>query len=865
MKNLSLNQLRSSFLDFFESKEHLILESASLIPNNDKSLLLINSGMAPMKKFFTGEVNPPKKRIVTVQKCIRTPDIESVGKSSRHGTFFEMLGNFSFGDYFKKEAVDFAFEYLTKIIELPLEKLYFTVYKDDDETFNLWKEHGISENHIYRFGKEDNFWEHGEGPCGPCTEIFYDRGENFGCHNKDCSPGCDCDRYVEIWNLVFSEFESDGKGHYTPLKQKNIDTGMGLERLACVVQEKDNLFEIDANKKILNQICKLANVEYKKDEKTDISVRIITDHLKSSIFMLSDGIMPSNEGRGYVLRRIIRRACKNIYFLDLKLQELVNLSDTVIEEFQNAYPLLCSKKGLIKNVLLAETNNFEKTLTVGLDILDNMIDETKTDEFSYENAFKLSDTYGFPFDLTKDILSEKGMYVDEENYNKLVMNQRESAREDRLKKEKSAWKNAETEFNKLPETEFLGYDNLVCDSKIIFFKEEEKNEYSVVLDKTVFYPEGGGQTGDSGKLISDNFEFDVFDTQKTQNGIIIHKGKLLKGNLSENLDVHAEVNIENRRAKTANHTAAHMLLAALRETLGLHIEQAGSYVDDKILRFDFVHFNPMSFEELKKVENRVNEVVFSALDVNKMVLDIDEAKKLGAVGKFEDKYSQRVRCVKISDYSFELCGGTHIDNTAQVGIFKILSEVSVSAGVRRITAVTSRNAYNLLLQKEELLSEISEKLKIKSETEIIQKLDGVIKEVEKLNDRINELESEKSEELAKKLEEQIKEVGKFQLIVSEMPDLSGGELKNISNSLVSENENLIVILASVSNGKLTFACSCGKKAIENKAHAGKIVKQISSIAGGSGGGKPDSAMAGGKDISKLKDALNESENVLLQL
>ena len=864
MQKLTLNELRSSFLEFFEGKSHLKLESASLIPNHDKSLLLINSGMAPMKKFFTGEVKPPSKRIVTIQKCIRTPDIESVGKSSRHGTFFEMLGNFSFGDYFKVQAVDWAFEYLTKVIQIPVEKLYFTVYKDDDETLSLWKEHGVSESHIIKNDKEDNFWEHGEGPCGPCTEIFYDRGESFGCESETCAPGCDCDRYVEIWNLVFSEFESDGKGKYTPLIQKNIDTGMGLERLACVVQQKDNLFEIDSNYKIVSEICRACNIKYKEDNTKDISIRIITDHIKSATFMLADGIMPSNEGRGYVLRRIIRRACKNEHFLGLELNSLVKFSDIVITEFKSAYPELESKKELIKNVLTSETNNFEKTLTTGLEILDEMIEKSDSSEFSFKDAFKLSDTYGFPFDLTKDILEERQMTVDEEKFHKLENEQKMVSRADRLKKDNTAWKNENNSFSGLPETEFLGYDALSCESKIIHF-ESSNDEIDLVLDKTVFYPEGGGQTGDIGKIVGNDFEFEVFDTQKNPNGIIIHKGKLKTGELSKDLNVTAIVDNESRRAKTANHTAVHLLLASLKKYLGEHVSQAGSYVDDKILRFDFVHFNALTPDELKKVETEVNDFIFKSVDVSKFILDLEEAKKSGAVGKFEDKYSDRVRCVKISDFSFELCGGTHVENTSQIGMFKIISESSVSAGVRRITAVTSKNFYDLFISEENLLNTISEKLKIKSESEIIQKIDGLIRENQNLNSQIEKIQAEKSNSIADKLKENAKSVGEFDLIVSKVNGISGGDLRNISDSLVSDEENLVVVLAGIYNDKLTFSCSCGKNAIKNKAHAGNIVRQVATVTNGSGGGKPSSAMAGGKDLSKIDEALSIVDDILINL
>ncbi len=691
MEWTSLNDLREKYLSFFESKGHLRLPSYSLIPNNDKSLLLINSGMAPMKKFFTGEVTPPSNRVTTCQKCIRTPDIERVGKTARHGTYFEMLGNFSFGDYFKHEATKWAWEFCTDVLEIPADLLWVTIYENDDETFDIWtKEIGVDPSHIVRLGKEDNFWEHGQGPCGPCSEIYVDRGEKYGCGKPDCAPGCECDRYTEIWNNVFSQFNNDGNGNYTELAQKNIDTGMGLERLACIMQGVDNLFEVDTVQNIMKKISEIAGVNYHDDEKNDISLRVITDHIRSSVFMIGDGVIPSNNGRGYVLRRLIRRACRHGRLLGVNKPFLYKVVDTVIDENLTAYDYLDTKRELITKVMLAEEESFGKTIDSGLALLEEYIDKMEGMVFSGEDAFKLNDTYGFPLDLTKDILEERGITVDEDKFNALLENQKRTARAARKDSDTDAWKSENVKID-AQATEFVGYTDYECTAtvKAVVADGELKDmigadeEGIIVLDKTSFYAESGGQVGDSGVISTDNGTFLVADTAKNADAIFLHSGKVDRGVICVGDTVKASINAERRNMIMRNHTAAHLLQAALREVLGNHVEQAGQLVNEREVRFDFTHFNALTAKEISQVEMLVNNFILGANKVESLEMPIEEAKKMGAMMLFGEKYGDIVRVVKAGDFSTEFCGGTHVSNSGQIGLFKITGESSVAAGVRR--------------------------------------------------------------------------------------------------------------------------------------------------------------------------------------
>ena len=693
MEWTSLNDLREKYLSFFESKGHLRLPSFSLVPQGDNSLLLINSGMAPMKKYFTGEVTPPRTRVTTCQKCIRTPDIEQVGKTDRHGTFFEMLGNFSFGDYFKKEATAWAWEFCTKVLEMPEDKLYVTIYQDDDEAFEIWtKQNGVDPSHIVRLGKEDNFWEHGSGPCGPCSEIYFDRGEKYGCGSPDCGPGCECDRYVEFWNNVFSQFNNDGNGNYTELKQKNIDTGMGLERLACILQDVDNIFEVDTVQNIMKKISEISGAKYHEDPQKDVSLRVITDHVRSATFMIGDGVIPSNNGRGYVLRRLIRRACRHGRLLGVNEPFLYKVCDTVIHENHVAYPELADKAELIKKIILSEEESFGKTIDAGLAMLDEYISKLDGNVFSGEDAFKLNDTFGFPLDLTKDILEEKGITVDEDKFNALLAAQKATARAARKDAGADAWKGNSVKIN-ASATDFVGYTDFACDAKVLAIVNADGelvdmlgagDSGTLVLDKTPFYAQSGGQVGDSGviKNGADN-AFIVADTAKNADKIFLHRGEVTRGIISVGDTVQAEINAERRRSIMRNHTAAHLLQAALRQVLGTHVEQAGQLVDEREVRFDFTHFNAMTRDELLKVEHLVNAFIMGAHPVESMEMPIDEAKKLGAMMLFGEKYGNIVRVVKAGDFSTEFCGGTHVSNSGQIGLFHIVSEASVASGALR--------------------------------------------------------------------------------------------------------------------------------------------------------------------------------------
>lgn len=869
MEWTSLNDLREKYLSFFESKGHLRLQSFSLVPNNDKSLLLINSGMAPMKKYFTGEVTPPRNRVTTCQKCIRTPDIENVGKTARHGTFFEMLGNFSFGDYFKKEATAWAWEFCTEVLELPVDKLWVTIYEDDDEAYDIWtKQNGVSPDRIVRLGKEDNFWEHGQGPCGPCSEIHFDRGEKYGCGKPDCGPGCECDRYVEFWNNVFSQFDNDGNGNYSELAQKNIDTGMGLERLACIMQNVDNIFEVDTVQNIMKKISEISGVTYHDDEKKDVSLRVITDHIRSSTFMISDGVIPSNNGRGYVLRRLIRRACRHGRLLGVNEPFLYKVCDTVIAENERAYPELKDKAELIKKVILSEEESFGKTIDAGLALLDEYIAKTEGKVFSGEDAFKLNDTYGFPLDLTKDILEEKGFIVDEDKFNALLENQKRTARAARKDSDTDAWK-SETIKIDAKATDFVGYNEYDCTAQIVavISDGEQKDmlgageEGIIVLDKTSFYAESGGQVGDSGVISSDNGVFIVADTAKNADKIYLHSGKVERGVICVGDTVKASINAERRNMIKRNHTAAHLLQAALRQVLGNHVEQAGQLVNEKEVRFDFTHFNALSDDEILKVECLVNDFILRAETVESLEMPIEEAKKMGAMMLFGEKYGNIVRVVKAGDFSTEFCGGTHVSNSGQIGLFKIVSESSVAAGVRRITALTGTNLLTAFAANENLIKLSASVLKT-GINDVKEKIDSIVadnktkdKEIQALNAELTKLKS--ADALSKPID-----IDGLEVYVARLDGTTPDALRSMGDDIKSTNDNAVAVIAGVNGEKASIVAVCGKNAVAKGVKAGDVVREVAKLAGGGGGGRPDSAMAGAKDLSKLDSALSSAINII---
>ncbi len=869
MKWTSLNDLREKYLAFFESKDHLRLGSFSLVPNNDKSLLLINSGMAPMKKYFTGEVPPPKTRVTTCQKCIRTPDLERVGITARHGTFFEMLGNFSFGDYFKEEAIKWSWEFLTETLEIPAELLWPSVYEGDDEAYALWRDViGVPEERIVRMGKEDNFWEHGTGPCGPCSEIYFDRGEKYGCGSPDCKPGCDCDRYMEIWNNVFSQFNNMAAGTYTELEHKNIDTGMGLERLACVMQGVDNMFEVDSIRNILDKVCAISGKEYGKDHSTDVSIRAITDHARASTFMISDGIIPSNEGRGYVLRRIIRRAVRHGKLIGINRPFFMELCDVVINENKAGYPELEEKKELITKVITNEEASFNKTIDQGLTMLETLTKNGGV--LSGEDAFKLYDTYGFPVDLTKDILAEKGMTLDEEKFKECMNEQREKARNARKASDGESWKSDGVAFENIPATEFLGYTESTCAATVLDIVSEGEHVASVnegadaviVLDKTVCYAESGGQVGDTGVITFGDNIFTVTDTKKTADGIFTHSGQLAKGSLSVGDNVTVSIDNDRRSAIRRNHTAAHLLQAALRCVLGTHVEQAGQLVNEKAVRFDFTHFSGLTKEELSKVEAFVNNAILNGITVKNEEMAIADAKKLGAMALFGEKYGDVVRVVAAGDTSIELCGGTHVDNTAKIGLFHIVSESSVAAGVRRIEAVTGLGVMNVIYSKDSLIEEAAVNLKAANPLDIAKRANAVMNE---LKETKQELEKAESKLAGSKLDEILNfsfAIGEVRVATCLFEGLSPNELRKMTDTAKAENDNLVIALATQNDDKITFCIACGKNAVAKGAHAGNLVREVAKITGGNGGGKPDSAMAGGKDKSKINDALDSVKDLV---
>lgn len=863
MKWTSLNDLRESYLSFFESKGHLRLPSFPLIPHNDKSLLLINSGMAPMKKYFTGEEEPPRRRVTTCQKCIRTPDLDRVGHTARHGTFFEMLGNFSFGDYFKEQAIPWAWEFLTETLEIPADKLWPSIYENDEEAFRIWTEKvGVPAERITRLGKEDNFWEHGSGPCGPCSEIYFDRGEKYGCGKPDCRPGCDCDRYMEIWNNVFSQFNNDGKGNYTELAQKNIDTGMGLERLACVMQSVDNMFLVDTNRRILDKVCEIAGKTYGENKKDDISIRVCTDHIKSAMFMICDGVIPSNEGRGYVLRRIIRRACRHGKLLGINRPFLCELCEVAMGENRGAYPELTEKHDYILKVLSLEEQRFDATIDAGLSILSGIMDRCIADGktvISGEDAFKLYDTFGFPIDLTREIAAERGLDIDDARFTELMAEQRKRARDARGNI--SGWTDMTKDLlSTFPETEFVGYEHDEAEAKVIGIladnmsvEEITEGEFTLVLDRTPFYGESGGQVGDTGTISGADMTAAVNDTKKAD-GVYLHFCTLQNGVIRVGDTVRAAVNAERRNAIRRNHSALHLLQGALREVLGNHVEQAGSYVDEERGRFDFTHFAAMTPEELDRAEALVNACILRGIPVQTIETDIDEAKKMGAMMLFGEKYGKVVRVVKMGEVSAEFCGGTHVANTAMVGLFHIISETSVAAGVRRIECVTGMGVLAQLREKDTLIHAVAKELRVQNSADVAKKaaqlqseLSGSKREVEMLNAKL----------AAGQLQSLL--AGAFEVrgvrVLCTKIDMQPDAARALADQIKADHADTVAVLALPGADKVSLLAVAGKDAVAKGIHAGKLVGTVAAVMGGKGGGRPDSAMAGGKDADKLDEAL----------
>lgn len=874
MQKYGVNELRRMFLEFFESKEHLVMKSFSLVPRNDKSLLLINSGMAPLKPYFTGAEIPPRRRVTTCQKCIRTGDIENVGKTARHGTFFEMLGNFSFGDYFKHEAIAWSWEFLTEVVGLDPQRLYPSIYEEDEEAFEIWnKEIGIPAERIFRFGKADNFWEHGAGPCGPCSEIYYDRGEKYGCGSPDCTVGCECDRYMEIWNNVFTQFESDGEGNYTELVQKNIDTGMGLERLASVVQDVDSIFDVDTLCALRTKVCELAHTEYKKDAAKDVSIRLITDHIRSATFMISDGIMPTNEGRGYVLRRLIRRAARHGRLLGIEGKFLAALSAVVIEGSKDGYPELEEKKDFIFQVLTKEEEQFNKTIDQGLNILSEMEAAMKAEgktELSGEAAFKLYDTYGFPLDLTKEILEEKGCTIDEAGFKAAMDEQREKAR---IARSTTNYMGADAtvydEIDVNVTTEFVGYDSLTCTSKIIVLTTEdeitealtEDQRGTVFVEQTPFYATMGGQQGDRGVITLGDAEFKVEDTINLRGGKVGHVGILTKGMLKTGDVVTLQVCEKYRMNSCKNHSATHLLQKALKTVLGSHVEQKGSLVTPDRLRFDFAHFQSMTAEELAKVEEIVNKEIQAALPVVTEVMSVDEAKKAGAMALFGEKYGEEVRVVSMGDFSKELCGGTHVSNTGVITTFKIISESGIAAGVRRIEALTGDGVFAYYKEIEKKQAEIAAMLKT-SPAEIEEKIAHLQAEVKALHSENESLKAKMAQEAVGDVLNQVQDVKGVKLLAVSLTDVDMNGLRDLGDQLKEKLGEGVVVLASVAGGKVSLLAMVTEQAQKAGAHAGNLIKGMAAIVGGGGGGRPNMAQAGGKNPDKVPEALEAAANIL---
>ena len=875
MKAYGVNELRRMFLEFFEKKGHLKMNSFSLVPHNDNSLLIINSGMAPLKPYFTGQEIPPSTRVCTCQKCIRTGDIDNVGKTARHGTFFEMLGNFSFGDYFKEEAIPWAWEFLTETVGIPADRLYPSVYVDDNEAYEIWnKKMNISPERIFKFGKEDNFWEHGSGPCGPCTEIYFDRGEKYGCGKPTCTVGCDCDRYMEVWNVVFSQFNNDGKGHYTELEQKNIDTGMGLERLAVAVQDVDSIFDVDTLLALRNKVCEIAGKKYKENEKNDVSIRVITDHIRSATFMISDGIMPSNEGRGYVLRRIIRRADRHGKLLGIDGAFLVGLAKAVIAGSKDGYPELAEKQDFILSVIEQEEEKFEKTINQGLEILDGIqkdMEAKGVNTMSGEDAFKLYDTYGFPIDLTKEILEEKGMDIDEEAFKQAMKVQKDTARNARkttsyMGADATVYEQIDPAIN----SEFIGYDKTEAEGKIVALvsvSSEEDGEESavsealtdgmagaVITDVTPFYATKGGQVGDVGVITLGDSVFEVKETIPVAGSKIAHIGGVVKGMFKVGDKVVLKVDGENRMATCRNHSATHLLQKALREVLGTHVEQSGSYQDAGRTRFDFSHFKAMTPEEIKAVEKLVNDKIAESLPVDTKVMSIEDAKKSGAMALFGEKYGDEVRVVGMGEFSKEFCGGTHVKNTGMIGQFKIISESGVAAGIRRIEAITGHNVIKYYENLEHTIAEAAKMLKA-SPDKLVEKAKHLMEEMKALQSENESLKNKAAKEALGDVMDKVVEIGGVKVLSVEIPDTDGNELRNLGDELKNKLGEGLIFLASAKDGKVNLVAMATDGAVKAGVHAGNLIKAVAPIVGGGGGGRPNMAQAGGKLPDKIGQAV----------
>ncbi|HFL3269489.1 TPA: alanine--tRNA ligase [Clostridioides difficile] len=874
MEKMGLNEIRSKFLEFFESKAHYVANSYSLVPNNDKSLLLINSGMAPLKNYFSGVEVPPSVRMCTSQKCIRTGDIENVGITARHATFFEMMGNFSFGDYFKRESIKWGWEFVTEWLNIPEDKIWVTVYEEDDDSYDIWaKEMNFPEERMVRLGKDDNFWEIGTGPCGPCSEIYFDRGEEYGCDNPDCKPGCDCDRYLEFWNHVFTQFDRDEEGNYSLLENKNIDTGMGLERMGCIMQGVDTIFEVDTIKSILEAVEKLTGVKYGENPKNDISIRIITDHIRAVTFLVSDGVLPSNEGRGYVLRRLLRRAARHGKLLGVKELFLQKLIDEVIKVNDKAYPVLVEKESYIKKVVGIEEEKFNETIDQGTEILNSYIEVLKNEGktvLSGQEAFKLYDTYGFPIDLTKEILEEEHLSVDEEAFNEEMEKQKERARNARGNMDGESWK--EDPLSKLESTvdsTFNGYSEIYGEGTIeaivkddeLVQSAEEGDKVSIVLDNTTFYPEGGGQVGDCGLITNENLVLEVLNTKKGANNSIKHIGIIKSGRISNGDKVKTLVDRETRMSAARNHSATHLLHKALREVLGEHVNQAGSLVTPERLRFDITHFEAISNEELKVIEEKVNNVILSSLDIKCDIMNIKEAKEKGATALFGEKYGDEVRVVSMGDYSTELCGGTHLTNTSQVGMFKILSEGGVAAGVRRIEAITGKAVYEYLKERDGIISEVCVNLKSK-EDNLIQRISSLLEENKNLSKELHDMKAKMSLQSVDSIFDSKVEVNGVNLITNKFEGMDMDTLRETADNLRDKLGSGVVVLANVVDDKVNFVVTATKDVLDKGIHSGNIVREVAKIAGGKGGGRPNMAQAGASDVSKVDQALSYASEVI---